>query len=136
MPCKCNTSDDPWTSHIKNVEEGLIEIGTETGAGDFDGTHHAHGQLKGRCTGVGIVFHVPATNPQYLYRGTFTDDRCKKIIGTRTRLPNFDEAEAGAALFSDDWVATKPPALRQESPESSAQEPSTGKAADETSSGQ
>src|SRR5687767_13298071 len=101
MPCKCNTSDFLWDSVLNGVtDDGKISVGPEDAStGDFDGDHlNSSQRIRGRCTPEGMWFHVPAHRPQYFYNGKFTDDTCKKIHGTRTRLGTFVKGELGAAL--------------------------------------
>lgn len=139
MPCKCNTSDRRWNSFINREFEGTIEVGMEApGTGDFGGFHHGHGQqINGNCGAV-MTIHMPAGRPQFLYRGRFTNDKCQTVIGTRTRLATLEEAASGVTVFTDDWVATKPTTftVELEAPPESEQEPSAGRAADETPSGE
>lgn len=107
MPCVCNTEDGRlWMSVVNGRYEGDIQIGKENASGDFEGTHHGHGQpIRGTCTPGGITFQMPAVGGRFLYRGRFVPGTCDMVSGTRTQIGPAVEGEA--TLVSDDWVGTK-----------------------------
>jgi hypothetical protein len=109
MPCKCNTSEDLWSSDINGDFEGKIAVNQEDGEGNFDGFHYGRIQsIKGKCTPAGMWFHVPAQQPEFVYVGKFTTADCKRVEGKRKKVGNFLPEEFDAALIEEDWVATKP----------------------------